>query len=173
MKVDESRTLIMLRHAKTERDHIQGDWHRRLTARGRRDANFAAEAILGAIESPVELILSSDAVRATETAEIVKLAIADDVSLISSNSIYLASASDLMNEIHSLDDRNRTVIMVGHNPGFLELTNMFAGHRGGYDHLPTSGFTIVSGAWATWSDAGLAGATVSPIISPRNQSNEF
>ncbi|CAN5765777.1 histidine phosphatase family protein [soil metagenome] len=169
MGADELRTLIILRHAKTERDHVQGDWHRRLTERGHRDARGAAEAILSVVEGPIELVLSSDAVRAIETAQIIKQAIAPEAPFLSRRSIYLADTTDLINELQAVDNLYRTALLVGHNPGFLDLINWFAGDRGGHDHLPTSGFTVVTGSWRTWADAGSEGATLTPIISQRRR----
>ena len=64
------KTLLILRHAKTQPDAPGGDRLRNLTERGHRDAATIGGVINSLVGTP-ELIVTSDANRARQTAEIV------------------------------------------------------------------------------------------------------
>jgi phosphohistidine phosphatase len=53
--------------------------------------------------------------------------------------MYLASATRWMKYIESIDEKNTSVMLVGHNPGLTELVNIC-----GYslDNLPTCGVVV-------------------------------
>ena len=159
------KQLIVLRHAKTEREHQDGDRARRLTDRGERDAASAAQTIIAAAGMP-DMIVSSDATRAIQTAEIAATAMAFPAEIVSNQSIYLAELDDLILVARSLPDEASTIVLIGHNPGFLDLINWFAGEDGQRERLPTSAFAIVSGAVDSWSELEPGTASVSPVVSP-------
>jgi len=68
------RTLLILRHAKTQPDAPAGDHARALTERGHRDAATIADHIRNVIGTP-DAIVTSDATRARQTASIVAAAL--------------------------------------------------------------------------------------------------
>lgn len=109
------KRLALFRHAKTERGSDSGrDFDRRLTERGRADAVRVGKEIGGAGKA-FELILSSPAARAAETAELAGLSPRFD------ERIYDASTGDLMAIVKGADDAIASLLMIGHNPGFERL----------------------------------------------------
>ena len=68
------KTLLVLRHAKTQSDAPAGDHARELTERGHRNAEAMGAYIKNLIGTP-DAIITSDATRARQTAEIVARAV--------------------------------------------------------------------------------------------------
>ena len=84
------KSLTLFRHAKTERDSTTGrDFDRQLAERGERDAVRIGEEIRG-LGLTYDLILSSPAARAAQTAELAGLAPHFD------ERIYDASSAELL-----------------------------------------------------------------------------
>lgn len=115
------RRLLLLRHAKTERSSPKGDRERRLTKRGEEDARRLAPLIA---KTPPDLALTSSAARSVETLELVLDAafprlVEDD--------LYLATEGQILERLRRTDDAVRTLLAVGHNPGFGELASSLAG----------------------------------------------
>ncbi len=159
------KQLVILRHAKTERNHPDGDRTRRLTARGERDARSAASAIRDAVGS-VDAIVVSNAARAVQTAELAADEIGFEGSVQELPQIYLAGVSDLVRVVHALPATAATVVLIGHNPGFLDLINWFAGNSHSRDHLPTAAFAIVSCPVDSWALFAPPNTAVSPVVAP-------
>jgi phosphohistidine phosphatase len=157
------KQLIILRHAKAERDHPDGDRARRLTERGEREAAGAGRTLLEAAGMP-DRFVSSDAARAMQTAEIAASAIEWPGAIDGEPAIYEANVDELIAVARSLPDDSSTIVLVGHNPGFLELINWFASEDGQRDHLPTAAFAIVSGAVSSWAELDAGSASVSPVV---------
>lgn len=159
------KTLIVLRHAKTESSHPGGDHNRALTARGKRDAAASAESLVEQGLSP-DLILSSTAVRAVQTAEIAAEAFQAAPRLLQDHDIYLASAETILEVVHILDPGVDVVVLVGHNPGLLDFINLLIDEGSGRESLPTSAYAVVESDGARWEDISPGSARVSPIVIP-------
>ena len=69
------KTLLVLRHAKTQSDAPAGDHARELTERGHRNA-AAMGVYIHNLTRPPDAIITSDATRALQTAEVVAAAVA-------------------------------------------------------------------------------------------------
>lgn len=116
-----SRELILLRHAKSDRNQEVGDFERPLSERGQRDAARVGRWI---VEHGIEpdLILSSPARRAAQTADAVCTALSADVAAVRwDGRLYLASLPTLLQCLSSLPAATRCVILIGHNPGLEDL----------------------------------------------------
>jgi phosphohistidine phosphatase len=160
------KRLVILRHAKTERDHPDGDRLRRLTARGERDAAAAGAAIAAGAGIP-DVIVTSSAARATQTAQIVAREIGYTAKIIEEPALYLAEADELIDAVRTISGEVSVALLVGHNPGFLDLINWLAGPEDERGHLPTAAFAVVSIDVEAWKETVPDRATVSPIIVPR------
>lgn len=128
------------------------DHSRPLNDRGRRDAPEMGRRLKQRDIRP-DLILSSTAVRARTTAQIIVAAL--DVlpaSLVLEDRLYAASVETLLAVIQALDDSLDCVVLVGHNPEMTGLARHFADD---IDHMPTCavaefGFDVA--AWAAVGD---------------------
>src|SRR5215211_5701227 len=97
------KTLLVLRHGKAQPDAPRGDWSRDLTERGRRAAKTMGELIQERIGRP-DAIVSSDAHRAKQTAEIAAEAIGFDGQVVLEHAIYEAWLPDLIDVVRSLPE---------------------------------------------------------------------
>jgi len=117
------KRLILFRHGKTERHATSGeDFDRRLTVRGCEDSHLMGKVLAGAGFNP-DLVLVSSAVRAQETWQAAKPAFPNAASEVRPT-LYNSDARDLMRAAKSV--AADTVMIVSHNPGLHELTDLLA-----------------------------------------------
>ena len=146
------KTLFLVRHAKSSWDDTAlSDRDRPLNDRGKRDAPKLGERLARRGVHP-DLILSSPAVRALATAQIVagQIGYAPD-GIVVDDRLYATQADELLNLIHALDDTLRTVMLVGHNP---EMTAL--GHRlsAAITQMPTGAVAEFGFDAKSWSSIG-------------------
>lgn len=129
MASEQSRDLFLLRHAKSSWDNpLLDDFERGLTGRGRKAARLIAEWFTENEIQPA-LVLCSSAVRARETMELIMPAFGPATMTRTEKSLYLASAEDLLDRIHDIDDDVASVLVIAHNPGLQELAIALAPRR--------------------------------------------
>jgi phosphohistidine phosphatase len=146
------KKLILMRHAKScWNQPWQDDHDRPLAERGLRDAPIMALRLANRDIHP-DLLLSSSATRAIQTSEFVAHALRLSPEKIEVNkNLYHASPELLLKCIRKQKNSIQTLILIGHNPGLTEVTNLL-GVR--LDNLPTSGqiaFELCSDYWAEFS----------------------
>jgi phosphohistidine phosphatase len=172
------RRLLLLRHAKTERDSPSGlDRDRRLDSRGREDAPVIGRYLVDHNLQP-DLVLVSPATRARETWELLarELNGKPDVDFI--DDLYGADAGEVLQTVRAAsgraDDKElKSVLVIGHNPGLHELALGLIGkartedRRALEDNLPTSGLSVFKFAIDDWNDVSVRHGTLDRFISPR------
>ena len=149
----ETKTLWVVRHAKSAWPPGVRDFERPLAERGHRQSRVASEW-LASEPAPAQRVLTSPARRAAETANCLRRAFglsAQDVE--DRDDLYLASPAAMLNVARSLPEGVSSAAIVGHNPSITQFVNLAAG-RQALDNLPTFGmvrFTAAS-AWrsVTW-----------------------
>lgn len=152
------KSLTLFRHAKTERDSDSGrDFDRRLNDRGRDDASRIGREIE---EQGVafDLILSSPAARAAETAELAGLSPRYD------QRIYDASAGQLLAIVQEAGDEVGRLAMIGHNPGFERLASRLLGSD---VDMPTGSLIEIELPIDHWSEAGQGDGRHARFIKPK------
>ena len=116
--MDQRRTLLVLRHAKTE-DTRPGskDSERRLTPDGERHAQEVGDYLRGQAIT-IDAVLCSSAARARQTLELLTLGeqLAPDRVEIA-DLFYNAGADTLINAVRELPDDCHVALLVGHAPG--------------------------------------------------------
>ncbi len=113
------KKLVLIRHAKAEKDTSKGDLNRPLKYTGILDARFMAERMKELSFLP-ELLLTSPSLRTKTTAEI----FSDSLSLpdaVITETIYEAGVSDLLEVVNNLPDKYNFIGLIGHNPGIAQL----------------------------------------------------
>ena len=122
------KTLYLIRHAKSSwEDTALVDKDRPLNDRGQRDAPTMGERLAKRNVKP-DLILSSPAVRALTTAEIIaKKLDYRRKDIVVSERLYAVEADDLLDVIHQLGDKVESVMLFGHNPELTELAHCLSG----------------------------------------------
>jgi phosphohistidine phosphatase len=160
------KKLLILRHAKTQPDAPAGDHARELTERGHRNAAAMGDYIKTLAGTP-DAIITSDATRARQTAEIVATAVgfADPLTVVPR--MYDADVETLLALVRSILDEVDTAIIIGHNPGFEELAEALAGNHDQGVRLPTSGLALLEFDVERWDAARAGTGRLREVTTPR------
>jgi phosphohistidine phosphatase len=177
------RHLMLLRHAKTEKDSPTGqDRDRRLNARGREDAPTLGRYIASHRMTP-QLVLVSPATRARETWELLKEELPSEPAHELVHDLYGADASELLQiartATHLANGANADrVMIVGHNPGLHEFAMALtlasdrksakadAAQRALTDNLPTSGLAEIAFSISDWTELAFGRGRLERLVSP-------
>ncbi len=145
------KTLYLLRHGKADRPAgMTSDKERPLLPRGIEEVARMARKMVKKGMRP-EVILSSAAVRALETARTAAGELGMDPAQIqTAEVIYGAEADELGLLLRHQPDEQNAILMVGHCPGLEELAEMLAHDYSG--HQPTGGVIALRLAIASWRD---------------------
>jgi len=120
------KTLLIMRHAKSSwNDDSLSDHDRPLNDRGEADAPHMG-AVLTARDLVPDRILSSTAVRARTTAELVAQNCAFDGEISLDRNLYHAGPDEFIDALKGLPTDLDRVLLVGHNPGISELVDFLA-----------------------------------------------
>ncbi|WP_151702543.1 SixA phosphatase family protein [Nitrincola alkalilacustris] len=145
------KRLTLVRHAKSSWKHPDlSDFERPLSTRGKRDLSGLAKRLSEQQPSP-DLLLHSSALRTTATAEriIQTLDLADEQCL-AVPEMYESCYETLLNLIQSQADHFRHIMLVGHNPGLMDLGNYLTGEN--ISHFPTSGVQFIQISVLEWRE---------------------
>ena len=147
------KRLLVLRHAKSSwSDATLDDWQRPLNDRGRRDAPRVGAWLRDRSLVP-DLIVTSDAVRARETAAAVATAAGYTREIVVEPSLYHATPADAIAVLKSIGNQTaRTVLIVGHNPGLENLVSRLSGE---HHHLVTATVVELAVPIDRWSELDL------------------
>lgn len=115
------KTILLLRHAKSDwGDPELSDFDRPLAKRGLKDAPLVGEVVKQYDHIP-DLILSSPALRAKETAELVAEACGYKKSIEWVETFYTGGCDESFSTLQGLPDTVERVMVIGHNPTMEEL----------------------------------------------------
>lgn len=162
------RTLVLMRHAKSDYPEGVGDHERPLAERGIREAALAGDW-LRANAPQIDAVLCSSAVRTRQTLQ--TTAVPAPASFL--DRLYGASPGEVIDEINSVADDVATLLVVGHEPTTSAVTLGLAGP--GSDRasaeavarkFPTSGIAVLR-VPGTWSELTLRGAELTRFHIPR------
>ena len=132
------------------------DKDRPLDDRGKRDAPKMGKRLAKRNVQP-DLILSSPAMRALATAEIIAKKLDYKLEdIVVDDGLYAGEADDLLNVIHKLGDKLERVMLFGHNPELNELAHRLSSE---ITHMPTCAvaeFTFNAKSWLNIGKAKLA-----------------
>lgn len=147
------KTLMLLRHAKSSwKDSDVEDHERPLNKRGKTTAPRMGRLLSKEGLLP-DLILSSTAVRARDTAKALAKAASFKGPIELLEGLYLATAGKLMDEAqsHTPDSVGR-LLLVGHNPGMEDLVEILSGKR---EAFPTGALAVFEVGIPRWKDLEL------------------
>jgi len=140
------RTLIVLRHAKSDWSGGEADIDRTLNPRGRSQAPDAG-GWLDENYPGIDLAIVSPATRAQTTWALASAELSDSPEARIDQRAYAASAEELLQIVRELPDEFQRVILVAHNPGLEDLVYVLTGDS---VTLSTSALAVlgVQGSWA-------------------------
>lgn len=146
------RTLIMIRHAKSSWSNpLQSDFERPLNERGEHDAPMMGQR-LKALGIQPDLIISSMAKRAKQTAKkIAKELGYDEANILWYEKLYHCIPQVFEEVIYEVDDKYKNVFIVAHNPGITEFVNQLS-HAFKIDNMPTCGMVGAKLELREWNE---------------------
>src|SRR4029453_19144087 len=148
-EVNNERTLVIVRHAKSSWDFDVDDHERPLSARGRRDAEALGQLLTQRSLRP-DLVLCSTATRTRQTWEYAKAGGASSGEVQYLREIYHAWVPELLAMIREVPDEIHTLLVLGHAPGIPDLVEHVCVRNDSSDWIhmdskfPTSALPIVT-----------------------------
>ena len=140
--------VLILRHAKSSwKETGVPDHSRPLNKRGKRAAPRMGQ-ILYEEDFVPDVILSSTARRARDTADLVAEASGFEGEVVYLENFYHAWPSDYLDELRSLSDDINMAMIVGHNPGMEMLLEMLTGEN---ERFPTAAIALIQLPINNWS----------------------
>jgi phosphohistidine phosphatase len=160
------KTLYIVRHAKSSWENPSlSDHDRPLLETGVRKTLRIAEFLKEKGIRP-ELLLSSTAIRAFETARVIARELEYPEEKIEvSDSLYHGSANSIFNQLFGLPDGVGSVMIFGHNPSFTYFANQFLDPT--IENLPTSGTVSISFDTDRWTDITSSKYRVDFMVTPK------
>jgi len=160
------KTLYIVRHAKSSWDSFSlSDHDRPLLKTGIRKTNRII-TYLKEKKVKVDLLKSSSARRALDTAKLIAQGIGYPENKIDiEKNLYHASSETIYHELYALSDDIGSVMLFGHNPTFTYFANDFL--NPGIDNLPTSGVVSISFDTDKWENINHADYKVNFVVSPK------
>jgi len=170
-----THSLLILRHAKSDRDGDDSDdFARPLARRGRVDARRMAHWLEARGLTP-DLVLSSPACRARETTEaVVEILRIPPGHVHYDDRLYLAACDTLIAVLRGTPTRAGMMLLVGHNPGLEDLLERLcpvAPPRNDDGKLLTAGALAQLMLRQPWSRLAPHGAELVELVRPRELKN--
>ncbi len=165
------RRLMLLRHAKSNWPEGVADRDRPLAARGREAAPVMGRYLADELLLP-DLVLISPARRTAETWEMVRVMLPEKPGSHVEPRIYEAKTERLMHVLRETEPAVKTLLMIGHNPGFEELAALLTGHGDRYasarmtQKYPTCGLAVLDFAIEDWRDLAPRGGRLDRFVTP-------
>jgi phosphohistidine phosphatase len=139
------------------------DFDRPLKGRGRRAAEQMGQVLAeDKLKSP--LVISSPAVRARETTELVLESAGLKVEPRFEERIYEADVRTLLAIVKAIPDSSGVAMMVGHNPGFENLLDYLTGDS---RHMPTCALAKIEFDTESWSEVSEESGRLELFVTPK------
>jgi phosphohistidine phosphatase len=143
------KTLLLLRHAKSSwKQPEQPDQERPLNKRGKKEAPKVGKYLKENDLIP-DLILSSPARRAHDTAQAVAEECGFEGQIDLYQDLYLSDTACYLDILHCLPDDARRVLVVGHNPDVEELLTLLTDVS---EHMTTAALAVVDLPISSWQE---------------------
>ena len=161
------KTVVIVRHAKSSwEDPFLSDHQRPLAKRGLRDAPLMGR-VLAEWGPPVDRVISSSAVRALSTAELVTREMGlpwDEIQI--DEALYHATEEEMIDLLQEQDEYIDGVMLFGHNPGMTYLVNDLSDLD--LDNLPTCGVVVLQFEITDWRQIGEVAAVSAEYDIPKH-----
>ena len=154
----------MLRHAKSSWDNANlSDFERPLNERGLKAAPLMGN-VMKTNQFEPQIILSSPARRAEQTAILVKEAAGFDGDVKFEKRIYEASTAQLFEVVSEQNEKTESILLVGHNPGIENLIRALTGET---HSMPTAALAVIDLETNRWSEINSLTGKLRTLIRPK------
>jgi phosphohistidine phosphatase len=149
------KTLLLIRHAKSSHSFgVSSDFDRPLNDRGFREAPEMGRKLFKN-NIPIDLFVSSPAVRAKTTAELFASEYGRKLKdILFVPALYHANPEIFSQVVRSLDNRFDHVAVFSHNPGITDFAGSLSSAR--ISHMPTCSVFAVTVPVDSWKDFSTA-----------------
>jgi phosphohistidine phosphatase len=167
--------LLLLRHAKAAWPSGTLDLDRPLAKRGQEAALVMGDYLKSERLEP-DLVVISPARRTQETWERVQPFLGE-IETRRDGRIYEAPVGRLLEVLRGIESETRTLLVIGHNPGFEELARLLIGEgdmegilRLGQKY-PTAGLAVIDFSLDDWADIAHRSGRLERFITPKSLGN--
>lgn len=166
---DRYRTLLLLRHAKSDYPAGVADHDRPLAPRGVREAGLAGDWLRAHVPA-VDAVLCSTAARTRETLKRTRI----EAPVTFSDEIYDATPGAIVDEINKVDPEVETLLVIGHEPAMSAIALGLATDEGSNKaaaeqistKFPTSAIAVLRTS-EPWDQLAPGGASLVTFHVPR------
>lgn len=161
--------ILLLRHAKSSHeDSSLDDFDRLLAKRGLKDAPVMGKFVQNRGYVP-DLIISSPAKRARQTAELFADASgADKENIRWDEDFYYGSSYDYLEAIQQCDEGLGSVMLVGHNPKMEETVSLLCSDQRSYiARMPTAALVCFEHPAVQWKQVKEGTARIKWMMIPK------
>lgn len=159
------KTIYLLRHAKSSWDDARlSDFDRPLNTRGLAAAPLVGGKIL-ADKFSIDLIISSPAKRAEQTAFLIKEAARVKSEIEFDERIYEASPRRLLEVASEIANDKQAAMLVGHNPGLEGFIKMLTGK---IEAMPTAALAVIDLNVEKWNEITSDCGELRVLIRPKS-----
>ena len=160
------KTLYLVRHAKSSWEEPGvSDTDRPLIPKGVKKTKLIVDFLLKRATT-IDLMISSPAVRAFETARIIAEGLNYPVKKIKTDrKIYDGYYDRILDIIYGTSNDMNSLMIFGHNPTITNLANLFL--HPGIDNMPTSCVVCLSFDVAQWEDVPSKEAIKEFVVFPK------
>lgn len=155
------KTLLLMRHAKSDWAAPQGDHERPLNHRGVRSAGLIGRLMADRGETP-DHVISSTAVRARTTADLAAEAGGWTAAIVLDRDLYVSGPDGVLAVATRAPDVDR-LMLVGHQPIWSLIVHELTGVR---VDLKTAAVAVIDIDAAGWSDLTNATGALSEVVNP-------
>jgi phosphohistidine phosphatase len=160
-----NKTLVIVRHAKSDWSVGVDDFNRPLNDRGRKDAPRMGK-YLKQIGLKPDTILTSSATRAKHTAQLLAHELHFPITdIIANESLYHASPQTILSAINRIPTTCDTLFVFGHNPGLSELVSKLTDE---YVELKTCCVATLDCGVDEWGAVFWGGCKMTDYFSPKS-----
>lgn len=160
------RHLIVLRHGKSDRGPgLEVDFERPLKKRGMRAAERVGRFLAESGQKP-DLVLSSSALRARETARLAAEAGGWSCAVHLTDDLYEARPESVLEVVRGTDDDVHRLVVVGHEPTSSALIGLLTGAAPPL--LPTAAMADVTFSAPSWRALAPGTGELAWLVTPRS-----
>ena len=159
------KTLLVMRHAKSDWGAAFGDDHERpLAQRGVKAARRMGRFLADEGAAP-QLVLSSTAVRALTTAELAAEAGDWGCPIITTRDLYASDTESVLERVGETEPNVERLLIAGHEPTWSTLVTWLIG--GGRVRMPTAAVACLDLPHGEWVDLAPATCELRWLVTPR------
>jgi phosphohistidine phosphatase len=159
------KTLLVMRHAKSEWGAASGGDHERVLARrGIKAARKVGRFLTDSGTTP-DLVLSSTAVRALTTAELAAESGEWGCEIITSRDLYASGPERVLDVVRETGNEVDRLLIAGHEPTWSTLVTWLIG--GGRVRMPTAAVACLDLPHGDWIDLAPATCELRWLVTPK------